>query len=274
MRILSISSEPVEEFLYLNVTPRPKSRIIQSTLPVISAVVDQMPAGLDAIIATSDLQGRERIRDSESLPIKLIGEVIPSRLAKWLAEKGYSCDRIGVVLAGDFFAAPDLQKRGATGDITRVWQAFENEFRWVVGVGGNHDMFGEEKNLRPPASSKSHFLYSDRVNLDGIEIAGLTGVVGNPKKNFRLKKSDYIDRLSDLLKTPADLVLTHDGPDIEHLGFRGTPEIRELLTRLRPPLVIRGHKYWEQPLAELSGGTQVLNVDSRIVMLTGGSTAV
>ena len=268
MRITSITSEPIEEYLYLNVTPRPESRIIQSTLPVLKATVDHLPDELDAIIATSDLQGRERIRDCESLPIKLIGEVIPAKLARWLTQEGYSCDRIGIVLAGDFYAAPDLRKRGATGDITSVWQAFEIEFRWVVGVGGNHDMFGDEQNLRPPDSPRTHFLGSERVNLDGIEIAGLSGIVGNPKKNFRIKKRDYLERLTNLLGTPADLLLTHDGPDIEHLGLRGTPVIRELLSRLRPPLVIRGHKFWEQPLAEIAGGTQILNVDSRIVLLT------
>jgi hypothetical protein len=34
-------------------------------------------------------------------------------------------------------------------------------------------------------------------------------------------------------------------------------------------LVIRGHKFWKEPVGTLSNGTQVLNVDSRVVVISG-----
>jgi len=43
--------------------------------------------------------------------------------------------------------------------------------------------------------------------------------------------------------------------------------IRVAIERLRPSLVVRGHAHWKQPLVQLSGGAQVLNVDARVVVL-------
>ncbi len=59
-----------------------------------------------------------------------------------------------------------------------------------------------------------------------------------------------------------------DGPDVPDFGFRGSPRIRHAFVSSEPTLVVRGHAHWNQPFAELSNGTQVLNVDARVVILT------
>ena len=71
----------------------------------------------------------------------------------------------------------------------------------------------------------------------------------------------------EALVEPSDVLVMHDGPDVPESRHRGSPVIRQALERLRPPLVVRGHAYWKQPLVELAGGTQVLNVDGRVVVL-------
>jgi Icc protein len=70
-----------------------------------------------------------------------------------------------------------------------------------------------------------------------------------------------------LLRHETDILITHDGPNDPNQGLRGSPIIREVVERLKPSLVIRGHAYWKQPLAQLAGGVQVLNVDARVVVL-------
>ena len=75
-----------------------------------------------------------------------------------------------------------------------------------------------------------------------------------------------------MCEEPA-ITLMHDGPDAPERGFRGSPRIREVLEgqglgQSEHKLVVRGHSHWPEPLAELSCGTQVLNVDARVVILT------
>jgi hypothetical protein len=59
----------------------------------------------------------------------------------------------------------------------------------------------------------------------------------------------------------------HEGPDFPPQCLRGSPAIREAMEKARPTLVIRGHAYWELPLVALANGTQVLNVDARVVLI-------
>ena len=70
-----------------------------------------------------------------------------------------------------------------------------------------------------------------------------------------------------LLTHRTDILITHDGPKDPVGGHRGSPLIREVVERLRPSLIVRGHAHWKQPLVRLAGGVQVLNVDARAIVL-------
>jgi len=105
------------------------------------------------------------------------------------------------------------------------------------------------------------------VNIYGFQIAGLGGIIGNPRRPRRRSDDQYVQCLESLLRHRTDILITHDGPDAPVGGHRGSPVIREAIERLRPSLVVRGHAHWKQPLAQLSGGVQVLNVDARVVVL-------
>jgi Icc-related predicted phosphoesterase len=270
MRILSITPDPFTEIRFLNAGQRP-GHFYEDRLPILEAIVDVLPAELDALIATADLQGRERFQDSPGGPLRLLGEVLPEKLVREiLPALGLSRpERIGVLLAGDFYTVPALDKRGGTGDVTSVWHAFGNMFRWVAGVAGNHDTFGDSSRARPRFPARLHYLDADRATIDGLSIAGIGGITGDPARPRRRSEDGYLETLELLLGEETDFLLMHDGPDGGD-GQRGSPRVREVIERMRPRLVIRGHAHWDQALVELATGVQILNAHARLVVLRRG----
>lgn len=245
---------------YLNAAGR--GRVERVTLPVIQLGVERLPAGLEALLVTSDLQGRTA-PDGRAL----LGEALAAHCLE-LAAAGLLPDpaATGVVLAGDLYA--ELGKRGGLGDVRGVWRAFA-PFRWVVGVAGNHDAFSEDPRDREGLQRfkrRGHrVLDGDQVELDGLVFGGVSGIVGNPKKPNRRVLDDFACELA-VASEGADVLVLHEGPDAP--DRRGNPDLRAALSGVAPPLVICGHRHWSTPLAELPGGQQVLNVDARAVLLT------
>jgi len=267
MYIDNIQSDPIHSFPYLNAGRRPNEFFVDQ-LPVFTATTTEMPSDLDAVVFCADLQGREVVSGNERRTPRLLGELIPQDLTPILESLNvHSPGRVAAILAGDFYTYPDLHARGGDGDITEVWQAFTDHYRWVAGVAGNHDTFGKHRK-RPPNVRSSHYLDGDRANVDGLRMAGLGGVIGNPRKNFRRTESDYLETLEILLSDPTDLLILHEGPEGPKKNYRGWRTINEVIERGQPSLVVRGHKHWPEPLIDLPGGTQVLNVEATIVILT------
>ncbi len=268
MRIQSINPELITEIPFLNAGRRPGAFYVDQ-LPVHEAFVDRLPDGMSAIIATADLQGREQLKKSPTAPPRLLGEVLPEQLATdILPELGLTTGQIGVLLAGDFYTVPALDRRGGSGDVTNVWWSFADQFDWVAGVAGNHDTFGDDPKAAPRFHSrKIHYLDEARVNINGLKIAGLGGIIGSPHRAQRRSADDYGRALKSLLESQTDILVMHDGPDAPAHGFRGASFIREIIELLRPKLIVRGHANWKEPFVELDGGVQVLNVDARVVIL-------
>src|SRR5262245_39185172 len=75
-------------------TALPRGEIGEVALPVLYGRVDRLPAGLTALLIAGDLQGRCGAR--------LLGE----QLCDELASRVPSLDGLGVLLAGDLYAAP------------------------------------------------------------------------------------------------------------------------------------------------------------------------
>ena len=266
MRITSIQPELIREISFLNAGRGPGG-FYRDSLPVHRGFVDALPEGISAIIATADLQGRETFESAGGKPIRLLGEVLPAILANEIFPNlGVGNGRIGVLLAGDFYTVPALDKRGGTGDVTPVWRAFADQFDWIVGVAGNHDLFGDAAT-GPRFTAPVHFLDNDTVTIDELPIAGLSGIPGNPRRPWRRTEDDFVEALELLLCDSPAIVVMHDGPDVPNFGFRGSPRIRQVFEKSEPTFVVRGHAHWKEPLTELSNGTQVLNVDARLVVL-------
>jgi Icc protein len=269
MKILEFQSASTFEFRFLNAGRGP-GQFYEDRLPVHLAKVDRLPDGVSALIATADLQGRERFQDSPGGPLRLLGEVLPQRLVKEVLPALNLSDpvQVGVLLAGDFYTVPALDKRGGTGDVTSVWRAFAECFQWVVGIPGNHDTFGDPPQRRPRFPARMHFLDGDVVDVGGFRIAGLGGIIGNPARPNRRCEEEFLAALEKLLDPCPDVLLMHEGPDGLLPEQRGLSQVREILTASGIELVIRGHAHWDHPFAELSSGLQVLNVDARVVVLT------
>ncbi|MBM82289.1 MAG: hypothetical protein CMJ78_17115 [Planctomycetaceae bacterium] len=175
---------------------------------------------------------------------------------------------IGVFLAGDFYTVPAFDKRGGSGDVSELWRGFADDFDWVIGVAGNHDSFGEDRNAAPRFNDRRiHYLDNQRVTVEGLKIAGLAGIIGNPSRMRRRSEDSYCKASEELLDSQTDILITHDGPDAPPHGFVGSTLVREALEILQPRLGIRGHAHWNEPFVELDGGVNVLNVDARVVIL-------
>lgn len=269
MKILEMAKSPLIELRYLN-AGRGVGQFTEDPLPVHVARVDQLPGGVSALVATADLQGRERFGDSRGGPLRLLGEALPERLIhEVLPLAGIrSGEPVGALLAGDLYTVPALDARGGTGDVTSVWRAFSEAFHWVAGVAGNHDTFGDPPQKHPKLFGNTHLLDGDIIDIGGLKIAGLGGIIGRPSRPNRRTEDDYLATLEDLVSQSPDLIVTHEGPDGHHPDQRGLARIRDLLAGSGIGLAIRGHKHWDNPLAELPCGLQILNVDARVVILT------
>lgn len=269
MRIHEVLS--IAEIPYLNAGRGPGG-FYEDRLSILEATVDRLPEGLEAVIATGDLQGRERFEDAADESLRLLGEVVPDRLkSEILPGLGLTdSNSIGVLLAGDFYTVPELDRRGGSGDVVAVWEAFGRTFRWVAGVAGNHDRFGQQSDSRPRFTGNMHFLDEDQIQVSGLRVSGVSGIIGKSTKPWRRTESEFVRSLDAVVSQTTEFLVIHDGPNVPGTNLRGSDCIRGAVERLRPNIVIRGHAYWQSPLAELSGRVQVLNVDARVVVMRTG----
>jgi Icc protein len=230
--------------------------------------LDRLPSGWEALILCSDLQGRELSGGGES---RLLGEAAAEELAL-LAELRDLPDasRTGVILAGDFYAAPELDRRGCGGDVRPVWTAFAERFHAVLGVAGNHDTFDDGSSSWHDLPTAAVLLDGDSIEKDGCRIVGLGGIIDRPGRPHRRDETAFRSELRRLTAARPEVLVLHQGPDVPERGLMGSAVVREELRQASPLLVVCGHCYWAAPVAELSSGVQVVNVDSRVVVLTAG----
>ena len=266
MHITAIADTPFWEISYR--IAGPGGRVEVARLPLLQGTVDVLPPAIDALLACSDLQGRGYASDAIDPPL-LLGEALADDLAL-LAENGEipNLQRIGVLLLGDLYANPTLSSRGEHGDVRPVWQAFAGQYRWVVGVAGNHD----EIDTPPvPETVTAHLLDGDVITVDGLRIGGVSGIIGAAKqgRTWRRDEGQFVCRLREVLRAAPDILLLHQGPDADGEDCHGHTAIRAVIDSARAPLTLCGHVHWPDPLAVLSQGGQVLNVDARAVLLTG-----
>ena len=271
VRIVSLDRQPLAEIIFLNAARR--GGVETQRLPIVRAEVERLPDGLSGVLVTSDLQGVAPDWAAQTGANALLGVVLASeveRLAMEDSERIPPVDEIGVVLAGDLYSVPKGNKRGASGDVREVWQTFGLAYRWVAGVAGNHDRFGSERDMaRFRAEPGIAFLDGDAVELDQLTIAGVSWIIGNPAKPGRRSPDDFFDALGRAIDSEPDILVLHEPPEGGH-DQRGNREIRELIELGEVPLTVCGHSHWDEPLAELAGGCQVLNVDARAVLLCPG----
>lgn len=261
MQITSISNHPIHQIPFITSAPDNKG-VVGRILPVLLAQVDFLPPDLDAIIATSDLQG---ISPKDG---RLLGHLVAEEL-EILASHGKipSPKKTGIILAGDLYARID--KRGGRGDVREVWQAFNCCFRWVAGVGGNHDSFGKTpEEIKAFKDNRDiHYLDGNIACVDLVRIAGISGIIGNKNKPLRRPEEEFIKFMRELINKFPDILILHETPNDPDANLLGNESIRIELESANKLLVICGHCHWKTPISNLSKKVQVLNVDSRVVVL-------
>jgi len=230
-------------------------RIVQ--LPFYKAKVDMLPNGVECIVATSDLQGREIGEEN-----RLVGEAVAEEL-KLLAEIDEIPAIASILLAGDLYDYPDLRKVGGTGDVTPVWNAFARISPIVVGVHGNHDKVREADMV-----SNTYVLDGEIRKILGLRIGGISGIIGREDRNQRKSERNFEKILKNALTESTQVMLMHQGPDDPINDQMGNAMIREYMeSKKGSALVVFGHCHWDTPIIDV-GNNQVLNVDNRVVVLT------
>lgn len=267
--MIELDSRPVHEVTGVNVVEEAIRRV---RYPFLEGRAQVVPAGLAALVVVSDLQGRGLPSRSRADEPPLVGTLIAAESARWLREeRGIDPADCGVILPGDYWSwPPAAAKRGGSGDVRPVWDAFAARFRWVVGVPGNHDLFGPAA-ASPPACeswrSNVHLLDCGIAHLDGVVMGGVGGCVGNPRRPFRFEPRDQEARLLEVLAKQPDILLVHQGPVGHGRGRPGAALVQEaLMLATRPTLVFCGHERWKPRIVDV-GACRVLNVHEAICIV-------
>jgi len=161
-----------------------------------------------------------------------------------------------------------LNKRGASGDVRKVWLAFQEHFKWVVGVAGNHDRFGNAADLTAFKAVPNIFLLHKEIKvIDKLKIGGISGIIGRANKTHRVDEKEYLGTLKQLAKKELDLLLLHETPDFPKMKLMGNAKIRETIEQSTSTHICCGHCHWQQTLVTLENQSSVLNVDAKVVIL-------
>ncbi|MCH9647310.1 MAG: metallophosphoesterase [Deltaproteobacteria bacterium] len=266
MKILDLDREPFYAISFL--TAAHGGGVVAEMLPFLRGRVDVLPDGVKALLVTSDLQG---VASHPKLggETALLGEVVAEVYAE-LADEGTvtALENTGVLLAGDYYSTPGGDKRGASGDVRDVWLAFAAGYRWVAGVAGNHDQFGAAGQRRHlECEPNAHLLDNNVIDLDGLRVGGVGLIPGRPEKEGRRDEAEFYAAINMVVDEKPDVLVLHQGPR----GRRDQPgdeSVRDRLQGWVSSLTICGHSHWNDPLGEIEGGPQILNVDARVVILT------
>jgi hypothetical protein len=102
--------------------------------------------------------------------------------------------------------------------------------------------------------------------MTGCTLGGVSGIIGDPSKPRRKSERRYLELLERVLRAQPDIVVLHESAELPEHRCLGKPSIRECLLRHPPTLVVCGHCHWRTPLQDLPNGTQICNVDARVIV--------
>ncbi len=266
--MVKIHPESIREIGAISYRDRLRTGMIgRKAVPILQVSVGGLPSGLSGLVVLSDLQGSGGSANAPRLPtFDALDELVGLAAAGAIPPLK---DMVGVS-TGDLYAILDLHKRGGSGDVRGPWLAMRQHFRAVVGVAGNHDLFGatpaEHKDFR--GTNGVHLLDGESVAVAGVRFGGISGVIGDPKRPFRRFEADFHAEIDRLVQGRPDILLLHQGPVVSLDLYRSNDGIRDRCARLRGGLVLCGHNHTEQPFDELATGTQVLSAHERVIVLT------
>lgn len=262
---IEIQSNPFHELPFLNAQSK-RQGAAWARLPFFRGTLRGLPAGTPPLLLTGDLQGRLDYGDDEET---LLGCAVPEIYFDQEIEQDLPMiEEVVAILAGDFYTLPNASKRGGTGDVRRVWEAFAEAFGEVVGVAGNHDVFSGREGLgnslserRPPGLLDGRLIESG-----SFKLAGLSGVPGKSNKPNRKPWWEFKQGLLDLLAARPDVLIMHPSPSVDddHVGSETLAEL--IMESGFAGLVVCGHVPWKHRLQKVGRAT-CLNVHEAVILL-------
>jgi Icc-related predicted phosphoesterase len=269
VKIIEISEIAIENYPYWivkkgGIDKNGNQTIQEVDLPIFLGKIAHLGENLDAIIATSDLQGIVKHDDKEYL----LGEKLPEFLSIYLELEFPKLDknRIGILLCGDLYA--NLEKRGVGGNVQNIWREFNKYFKWVVGVAGNHDDFGNIHEFNAFRNEQNiYYLHKDIQKIDRLNFGGISGIIGRSDKPQRVEEKEYLMSLKKMLLKQPSSILLHQSPDVKAEDLEGNEAIRKVIESSPQNLIFCGHSHWNKQLVVLENGTQIVNLDGKVLVL-------
>ncbi len=71
-----------------------------------------------------------------------------------------------------------------------------------------------------------------------------------------------------MLDQTPDITILHESPAFLEENLEGNEKIRNIIEASPTNLIISGHKPWPIPYIKFRNGSQLLNVNERVVILT------
>jgi len=224
------------------------------TLQVSTVRYDSGGRGSPTFAAIADLQGREIAPTNRLLGERVADDIIALQELELLPRLDLC------LLCGDFFDYPDLRKLGGTGNVTNALNALSRIANETFVVLGNHD---EVTNDSLPPTIR--ILDGDTAKTDSFVISGVSGIIGNPKRNNRKLESDFIKAVERCSAANTDVLLLHQGPAGPDDGYKGLAIINDCLRKRSGLLTLFGHCHWRKPF-HAEGSNLFGNVDARALI--------
>lgn len=261
MITVELPREAYREMPFLNAAGGRSGGPVRERLPFFQGKIRGLPDGSPTLVAMGDLQGRTGMGSEAST---LLGCGVAAALPSIQAEAGLPDPRLCVgILAGDLYAVPNAAKRGGTGDVSEVWRDLRQCFGSMVGVMGNHDIFGEAINPQAPPED---CLDGKVIEIGGLRIGGVSGIVGSPGRTNRRSVEEFVEVLLSVLVESPHIVVLHAAPQADD----GAPGEEALSTAIKSfgfdGLIVCGHVHWRYRV-QRCGSATVLNVDGAVVTL-------
>ena len=134
----------------------------------------------------------------------------------------------------------------------------------IVYVPGNVDTFESQELLKKWNESEIHFLDLKEIKLKSLRIFGVGGSLHSPERSkiplcdMEFSNYDFEERVESAMeiyetKTPkVDIIVTHEAPAFSYNTISskrngGSSKLTEIITKMKPKLVIFGH-FHEFPL--------------------------
>jgi Icc protein len=189
----------------------------------------------------------------------LLGEGVARSLAsRHAAQRLPSPNDWVALLSGNFYADPAAVEWGTSGNVRPVWMAFRAQVARVVGVAGPHDIW--------IAASPAPFLNGQIEVIDGIKIAGISGIIGADTRGGDRPISEFVALLQELLKFVPHIVLLHESP-LAGRESRGRQELLEVFLAAGFSGLVISSRIGSAPPLVVQGQTTFLNVHGRVVSL-------